>query len=382
MSIGTFLLVVGAAGYAWKNKSQLKLRNKPYVYAFWAYLGWIIFAIFWTSNTSIYLIDIRIKLPYLFIPLAFALLPAFSQKQKLILWVGYCLSQLAIALFTVAGYLQDWENNIEIVKKNSALQIYGGTNHIYFGVTLALAILIGFNLFMNWRTYFPKGSRLWALVYVLTAVFCLHSLTSRTGLVAFYGGFIVYALAFMLKKGQWKLGLLIILLFALVPIVSYQLIPSFKYRVDVTLWDVEYSSNEGADLNYQSVGLRFKTWECCVDVWQENPLLGVGFGDMEAELFACYEAIELKADRSKWLASAHNQYLEQLVGGGIPGLLLLLTLFLIPLWRKKVWLKDNLIIGFLALLAAGMLTESFLERQLGINLFLVMYFLLLKKNDS
>jgi O-antigen ligase len=210
----------------------------------------------------------------------------------------------------------------------------------------------------------------------------LHSLTSRTGLVAFYGGFLAYLFAFMLQKGKWKLGVIILCFFALTPVISYQLIPSFKYRVDVTLWDVEYSSEEGADLNYQSVGLRFKTWACCVDVWKENPVLGVGFADMKEELFACYEAIDLQADRSKWLSSAHNQYLEQLLGGGIPALLLLLTLFLLPLWKSKWNNLDCLLIGFLALLAAGMLTESFLERQLGINLFLIMYFLLIKKNDS
>lgn len=375
-------MLIGGIATAYKNRSDMKIENKLFVLAFWAFFGWTVLAYFWTSNVDIYLVDLRIKLPYLLIPLAFALIPAFSQKQKLILWAGYCLSQLMIAVFTVAGYLQDFEKNLDLVKKNSALNIFGGTNHIYFGVTLALAILIGFHLFMNWKKYFPKISRIWPLIYVVLSILCLHSLTSRTGLVAFYGGFLTYLFAFMLKKGSWKLGLLILCFFILTPIISYQIIPSFKYRVDVTLWDVEYSSKKGADLNYQSVGLRFKTWECCIAVWKENMVLGVGFGDTGEELFTCYEEIDLQAERKKWLSSAHNQYLEQLVGGGIPALLLLLIVFLLPLVKTKWYQMDELLVGFLALLAAGMLTESFLERQLGLNLFLVMYFLLIKKNDS
>lgn len=381
ITIGTVIMLVGGIWHAWTKKPAFKLANKHFVFAFWGLYAWVILAFFWTSDVEIYLVDLRIKLPYLLIPLAFALIPAFSHRQKLYLWAGYCLSQLAIGLFTVGGYLQNLEENIDLVKKNSALQIVGGTNHIYFGVTLALAILIGFHLLMNGRKEQLRIPRIIPLLYVILTVVCLHSLTSRTGLLAFYAGFLVYIFSFIIKHGHWKTGALLLILFALTPILSYQLIPSFKYRVDVTFWDLEYSSKKGADLNYQSVGLRLKTWQCCYAVWQENPIIGVGFADVGEELFSCYEEIGLNADQSKWLASAHNQYLEQLVGGGVFALLLLLTLFLLPLIKFKILLTNELFVGFLALLGAAMLTESFLERQLGINLFLLMYFLLLKKNE-
>lgn len=382
MSIGTVFLLLGALGSIWEKRKQLRLEHPLWVVGFWIYFCWVALSFFWTENTDIYLVDLRIKLPFLLLPFAFGFIPTFSRKEKLILMVSYCFSQLIIALFTIAGYLQNFEENIDRVKKNSALEIVGGTNHIYFGVTLALAIIVGFHLFIHHKTYFPKVHRAFSLLYVILATACLHSLTSRTGLVAFYGGFASYFLVYILNNKKWKLGLIILAILIITPLVSYHLIPSFKYRVDVTLWDLEVSGKEGADLNYQSVGLRIKTWECCLEVWKEEPVLGVGFADLGEELFACYREIDLQADESKWLKSAHNQYLEQLSGGGIPGLLILLTLFLLPLIRVKFKEIDELEIGILAVLAAGMLTESLLERQLGINLFLLMYFLLVKKNES
>ncbi len=381
MSIGTGLLLAGALWAAWEKRHAMSMQHGWIVGCFAAYFLWIVLTIFWTEDRSLYASDVRIKLPFLLLPLAFALIPAFSQKQKLGLWISFCLSQLLIALLSIAGYMQNMESSIEQVKKNGSLEIVGQTNHIYFGVSLALACLVGFHIYLNHKDYFPKIYRKFALVFVILAALCLHSLTSRTGLVAFYGGFFVYLMRYILKRGQWKWGLGILALLVLLPLLSYKLIPSFKYRVDVTLWDLAYSQEEGADLNFQSVGLRLKTWDCSLDLFQKNPLLGVGFGDMGKELFACYEEMKLNADRSKWLESAHNQYLEQLAGGGLPALLLLLLLFLIPF--RQSWKKpDEMMLGFLALMAAGMLTESLLERQLGVNLFLLMYFLWLKKNDS
>jgi len=378
MSIGTVILLIGALWAAWEAK--FKIKGKRQLIVFVIYFLWIGMTYFWTRDHAEFWHDWRIKLPFLLIPLAFAFLPSFSKKQNIFLLISYGLSQLVIVTLTILGYAQDWESNIERVKKNGALEIFAGTNHIYFGVTLAVAILIGLHLLLHRKRLMPQISTIWPFLFVILSTLGLHSLTSRTGMVAFYGGLFTYLLFFILKQGKWKLGLGILVILIILPLGSYQLIPSFKYRVDVTLWDLRYSQEENADLNFQSVGLRIKTWGCSWEIFKENPVVGVGFGDTNEMLFACYERIQLNADRSKWLDSAHNQYLEQMVGGGAIALLLLLLVLSTGLKRK--WRQNSeLMIAFLALMCAAMLSESILERQLGINLFLMMFFLLGRNED-
>ena len=301
MSIGTVLLLLGAIWASWEARPKLKLQHPWLFWGFFAYFCWVLLSFFWTENTDLFLEDVRIKLPFLLIPIAFSLIPAFTFKQQKAMMLTYCFSQLIIAFYSVAGYWQNFEHSIDRVKKNGALEIFGGANHIYFGVSLALAILIAVHILFKYKSYFPKLSKIWPILYILIATLCLHSMTSRTGLLAFYGGISMYFLLFIILKRKWKLGLVIVASLILLPVLSYKLIPSFTYRVNVTIWDYEYSQEENADLNYQSVGLRIKAWGCSWGIFKDTPVFGVGFGDLGDELFACYEEIELKAERVRWL---------------------------------------------------------------------------------
>lgn len=79
-----------------------------------------------------------------------------------------------------------------------------------------------------------------------------------------------------------------------------------------------------------TVLIRFKVWAIAQEAWWQRPLLGWG-PDHFFRAFALLEpadtAIPKPFDR------AHNIYLESLLGSGIPGLLSILTVFALVLWR-------------------------------------------------
>ncbi len=115
---------------------------------------------------------------------------------------------------------------------------------------------------------------------------------------------------------------------------------------------------------YGGRSIRFHKWLNTLERWSENPILGVGTGDMQRELNATYARndFQLALDYS---FNPHNQYLETLLTIGIAGFLTLIAWMgsLCWLgWRHKNWLL--LVFGLIASLS--MITESMLERQWGI----------------
>lgn len=104
------------------------------------------------------------------------------------------------------------------------------------------------------------------------------------------------------------------------------------------------------------------TWKSAFLAFQESPVFGVGIGDSIDEMLKYrYE----KDWIYKAKVNAHNQYLDVLVQIGLLGLLILILITILitfPLRNSKYMLI--ILPVFIALI-----TESMLERNLGINIF-------------
>jgi len=130
----------------------------------------------------------------------------------------------------------------------------------------------------------------------------------------------------------WKrigLGICITLLLA-----SAYSIPMVKTRVDLTL---ESISNYSASQDYRdiartsSLGVRIELWKTAWNIFLENPLLGVGIGGFKEEAIKNSERYQVN-EAVRQYKYAHNQYLVTLATRGIPGLILLLLVLLIPIY--------------------------------------------------
>jgi O-antigen ligase len=113
-----------------------------------------------------------------------------------------------------------------------------------------------------------------------------------------------------------------------------------------------------------STGERLIAWQGSIEVIKNNLLLGVGPGNEKDHLTEYYKSknailnAELKLD-------SHQQFFQTTMAAGILGGLLLLFLF-VYIFHQGIKSKDYYILGFGIIFFCFALTESMLERQLGI----------------
>ena len=120
--------------------------------------------------------------------------------------------------------------------------------------------------------------------------------------------------------------------------------------------------------DYNSSNVRNGIYYCSINVIRNNFLIGVGVGDMQDELNACYSK-ELLSDIYTWRDyNTHNQYLFFFVATGFVGFVLFL-LFIFYMIRKSYRDKNFIYFYFLISVSFMFLTENFLVRSDGILFF-------------
>ena len=364
--------MLGAAGL-WQivlHKGLKTLREPRYIILLALPLVLSILAYFYT-DTALWARDVRAKILFLVLPLGLYLLPPFSRWQYRFLFAVFVPVQTIVASASVAGYLMNFEEVQADIRHNSNIDIIGNMSHIYFGLLLALSIIICFFLVFDTKKYLWKGERTYFLILGLINLIFLHILTSRTGLVSFYLAclFLAFVISYRKKALHWLLvviggGFLILFL-------SYQYIPSFRQRANVTHWDLDmYVKQESQFFSQSSLSMRLIAWQVGWKIFASHPLTGVGIANLETAMKQGYisDFPEIAEDRT--LANAHNQYLEYMIGFGVGGLLVLLLLLVYP-FTQSHWKMSLLSLTFLLMLSCGMVFEAFLERQVGICTFLL-----------
>lgn len=118
--------------------------------------------------------------------------------------------------------------------------------------------------------------------------------------------------------------------------------------------------------NGSSVFQRIEYIKASLNIIKNNPVLGVGTGDISNAFNDYYEETDSKLSEENRLRS-HNQYLAITVAFGIVGLLWYLFSLLYPLSVKDN--RNYLYLVFLFILLFSMLTEDTLETQIGVTLF-------------
>lgn len=137
-----------------------------------------------------------------------------------------------------------------------------------------------------------------------------------------------------------------------------------RRRFDKLLFEVSLVKN-GGNPSGSSVTQRLEFWRAAVYLIAQNPVLGVGTGDVKGSMTEAYEAIDSKL-YDPFRLRAHNQYLTFWVAFGIAGVLLLLASLFIPL-GVPVPERGFLFTAFCLIVALSYLTEDTLETQAGVT---------------
>jgi O-antigen ligase len=318
---------------------------------------------FWSADHAYWLERTRVRLPFLVLPWAFANLPRLTERQLcLVLYVlVWALTVICVgAAANVALHLEEMVRGI-----GRGIPIPVSRSHIRFSLILATAVFCGGWLWLK-GFYWRWRQERWALgAAVLFLFLFLHILSVRSGIVGLYVVLLFSIGWYVWHTRRWGMGLFALIIIAIVPYFAMEILPSFQMRVYYMIWDwQQYQQNIG---NTYSDSERWVSLQVGWQLWQENPLLGVGAGDLPSEVqrvvnvrFPGYE------DAPKL---PHNQFLYIMAGTGLLGLLPSLIAFFAPIAVPK-YRRFYLFAAFQILVFTSFLVEYTLETAMGVAFYL------------
>jgi len=106
-------------------------------------------------------------------------------------------------------------------------------------------------------------------------------------------------------------------------------IPQLKIgsRITGLVTDIHQYNQGNVDT---SSGARLELWKAALNIFSENPLMGVGRNNFHAKLGELIDHNEIVSS-VRIFEHAHNEILNELATGGVPGATLLLFLYIAPL---------------------------------------------------
>ena len=320
------------------------------------------FSLVYTTQFNASLDKIVLKLPLLLIPFAVFSFKNMTEnlKHNMIIVFNYALFLPAVV--SVYNYLINKTLFDSLILQSKPLPIeFGyGLYHIQFSVLLAAAIVLGvISLLQN--TIRKNQIAFWfLLVLVVLNIMSLHILSARTGLLSLYSAAYVIIYQYF-KKIELRKKLIVSALIILLPLFFILFSTSLKNRIFNTYEDLKVTVS-GKDANDYSMAMRVAAWYNAFDVIRENPLLGVGVGNVDMVLKENFETFNPSITPQN-RKNPHNQFIETAVESGILNGVLLLLFFGL-LFFLKFDKQTKLSLGAIGLLFfTACLFESLLERQ-------------------
>lgn len=329
-----------------------------------------IFSGLYSENTEYWMDRCRNKLPFLALPLGFVTLPLLNKRRLYLLLLLYVVIIFIAADAVTVNYLLHFKEYNELIKVGWAIPT-PMNDHIRFSIEVAFACILAFHLFIE-RFIIKFPFERWIIFTVGVLLFIiLHVLAVRSGLVVLY---IVMVYAFikrMLDKGKYLRGLLLLCTIFLMGFASIHIYPSLANRINYFFY--EWQLIQEGDLKAgHSDAQRIVSTRFGYQIGKENPLTGVGVGDIKDEVTKKYNA-EYK-DEEIISKLPHNQFVFVFACTGVFGILIFLIAFLYPFIEKNRY-REFLFTSFAIVVVLSCMSEHMLEIQIGTAFYLT--FLLL-----
>jgi len=327
---------------------------------------------FWTEDKTMWSSRFEVKAPILLLPLAFAFLPSFTVRQLQVFAVATGSILLSGAIYSASHLWGNMEYYLYEYHMAHVLPTPVYNDHIRFSVAIALFIIW---CAWFWR-YASSVAVKWfmAIVAILLSAY-LHLLAARTGLIIWYFFLLGWSIYFGLRKNK-AIGISVIIAVFAIAYYSFQHVPTLKKRIDYIFYTYDlYKKGEISGI-YSDMG-RMISYDVAANVIKHNLALGVGSGDMMAEMKHGYEQWYPQITDEQVLLP-HNQFLIVLLAGGIPTLLLFLAWIFYPLAELKKNRRSFYFAIVWCALLLPLMIEPMLEVQFG--LFVYLFFLLWQRH--
>jgi O-antigen ligase len=321
-------------------------------------MAYMSLSILWTTDFIKGLNHIRLFSYWLLIPI----LAFYIQKKdinKII--TSFLLGMLLSEIIAYGMYLGFWTIHNHGPEYPSPFM-----HHIIYSIFLAFTATI--LLYRLLSKNYSLQSKVFILIFFLSVSGNLFISIGRTGQLAYIITIIsVFILHF---KFSFKSIISSIALIAIIFSTAYQISPNLQKR----MLNAKNEINKIQTGNLSSSwGTRIAFWIISYNMFTNDPLLGVGIGDIDLIKAVCIQKIKndykFNVDFCTKL-HLHNQFLMILIAGGLVGiilfLLLLYRMFSLSILEQEI---KALSILFFIILIVSFMTEAVLYRQFSLALF-------------
>lgn len=381
-----FIINNTAKSQAKKNLRYLVIGIAPFVF--------LVFSLFYSDNYDWGVRRLIQMLPLLIFPIIFYLNrdvidKAFKDK---ILW---CFSiSVMILVFYQMGYTvynldfflgdlteteiirnrlssqdvlnQDVVSGIKTRRYRSALLDITDTHFTYQGLWVIFCVFFMINkAFRFIKRKNIKGYLL--LVVSMLLIAWLFMISSRMPILAMFVA--TFYVLFVIRKIKMKHRIALFGACTSFLVLAYFVFTPLRVRVnEIINTKFDFPSETKTEYNYDSINVRHGIYACAAHIVKENPWFGVGVGDSQDVLNACYND-KIGAKIYTWMDyNTHNQYLFFAVASGMFSLLFYL-LFLYLQHKEALKYKNVLYLYFIIVVALISLTENILSRSDGVMFF-------------
>jgi O-antigen ligase len=366
LSLFMFLFFINTVALA--DYKKIKLQK------FWLIgLIWFLFYVlsyFWSEDIPYWIERVQVKFPLLILPLAFGLQPALLENQKKWIVGGITLFTILGCCYSLSFYFSNSAQIIEDVFKSKVFKTPAYSDHIRYSIFTAWVTSLAFIQFLKNQSD-KKSSVIWLLVFIFLTLY-LHILAVKSGLITLYLFFACYTIYTIIKK-QWKIAGLIGLIMVIGSISLYNQVPTFREKLHYVKYTAELYQSGSRSVEYSDIG-RLVSYELGINIFLQNPIFGVGAGDVRSAMFDQYQKNQPSMSNEQYLVP-HNQLLEILVIGGVVLFVLFLAWLLYPMinWPKNGIMGFWLVSTWVMIVTACQF-EPMLEIQFGIFVFLFCLF--------
>lgn len=330
----------------------------------------VLISIFYSEDSTYLLERLRLKLPFLILPVCFAVLPCFTKREYfgllyfLVLFIGFS------CVITGFQYLADFENITLNMRRGHSIPT--PMNHIRYSLVIAFSIVAGIWLLKN-EFYLKYKREKYLLTGLVVFLFVfMHVLSVRSGLLALYLSLLFFAAHYIYETKNYVPALVGIGTLVLIPLIAYQTIPSFKNKIDYSIYDMKMH-RQGTGEHY-SDSERLISLKVGIAIGNDHKVIGVGAGDLKKEVRKIYETDYPLVSETKM---PHNQFVSVYAGSGIIGLIFFVCTFFFPIFYRKNY-EDPLLVVLHLIILTSFMMENTIENAIGIAFYI--FFLLIALN--
>jgi len=352
LMLGVVLIFI--ANLIFENKYDRTIARHPVSYIIFFLLMWMLLTTL-TSEYPIVSVKHLLSQIWFIVPFYFVAVLVFKDKKNIrkFLWL-YLIPLIAVVLYTISqharyGFEEEAGHWVMSPFYNDHTA-YGAALAIFYPVVIGLIFYPGTS----------KGSRVAAFIFTLIITVALILSYSRAAWISVAGAFIVFLFVLLKIRFHW-VALATVGIIGGFILFQQQIFDVLeKNKQDSSANFVEHIRSI-ANISSDASNLeRINRWQAAIRMFEERPVFGWGPGTYQF-VYAPFQLAKEKTIISTNLGdkgNAHSEYLGPLSEMGLPGLLLVLLLVIVVIYKGlMVYRRGNREVKFISLMITlGLIT--------------------------